>query len=163
MPPLEFAQSFSDVQLAKLLQVATFLLVPLALLFLVLIYKLVMLLQHAVDFVQVARFDVLPLLQDARHITHHVSHLTQQVNDGVASVQRTVDKAAPLMNKARQGTRKAGTGIMEGFFYVADAVMRARHKMKGHTSSATSTSAAAVPVTRPVATPAPLNPHDPTL
>jgi hypothetical protein len=130
MAPLEFAQSLSDVQLAKLLQVATLMLIPVGLVMLLLLYKVITLLQHGLDFVNIARFDLIPLLQDARHITSHVSSLTQKVDSGVTTVQNTISKASPLLNKTKTGAKAVGYNIISSLFDKVDAMLAEKSNTK---------------------------------
>jgi hypothetical protein len=123
MAQLEFAQSLSDVQLAKMLQVATLMLIPVGLVVLLLLYKIIVLLQHGLDFINIARFDLVPLLQDARHITHHVSSLTQKVDSGVSNVQNVMSKASPLLSKTKTGAKAVGYTIINSLFDKVDAML----------------------------------------
>lgn len=135
MAQLEFAQSLSDVQLAKMLQVATLMLIPVVLVLMLLLYKVIVLLQHALDFVNIARFDLIPLLQDARHITNHVSHLTQKVDTGVSNVQNVITKASPLLNKTKTGVKAVGYNMVNSLFDVVDDMLAKRKKQTSNTTS----------------------------
>jgi hypothetical protein len=96
-----FAHSLADVQLAKMLEVGTLLLIPVGVLLALLLYKSLFLLQHALDFVNIARFDLVPLIQDLRAITSHTARLVEQVDSGVDLIQRSVGKGASALNQAK--------------------------------------------------------------
>jgi hypothetical protein len=95
-----FTQSISDIQLAKMLQVATLLLIPVGVLFVLLLYKLLSLMQYALDFFNIARFDLIPIIQDARAITAHAAKLSKQVDDSTEKIKSTVDKVKPYVTNA---------------------------------------------------------------
>ena len=107
-----FTQSLSDIQLAKMLQVATLLLVPVGVLLVLLLYKLLSLLQYALDFFNIARFDLIPIIQDVRAITAHAAKLSNQVDAGVKKVNKSVDKIKPALgNVSEMG--KTGIGKLK--------------------------------------------------
>ncbi len=96
-----FAHSLADVQLAKMLEVGTLLLIPVGVLLTLLLYKSLFLLQHALDFVNIARFDLVPLIQDLRAITSHTARLVEQIDSGVDLIQRSVGKVPSVLNQAK--------------------------------------------------------------
>ena len=96
-----FANSLADVQLAKMIELLTLLLVPVGVLLALLLYKSLFLLQHALDFINIARFDLVPLIQDLRAITSHTARLVEQVDSGVDLIQRSVGKGASALNQAK--------------------------------------------------------------
>ncbi|MFN9691608.1 MAG: hypothetical protein ACK551_05870 [Vampirovibrionales bacterium] len=96
-----FANSLADVQLAKMIELLTLLLIPVGVLLALLLYKSLFLLQHALDFVNIARFDLVPLIQDLRAITSHTARLVEQVDSGVDLIQRSVGKVPSALNQAK--------------------------------------------------------------
>jgi len=117
-----FANSLADVQLAKMLELLTLLLIPVGVLMALLLYKSLFLLQHALDFVNIARFDLVPLIQDLRAITSHTARLVEQVDSGVELIQHSVGKGASALNQAKSwglsgfcGLKKWATTAWEGW------------------------------------------------
>ena len=100
-----FAHSLADVQLAKMLEVLTLLLIPVGVLFALLLYKSLFLLQHSLDFVNIASFDLVPLIQDLRAITSHTARLVEQVDSGVDLLQRSVGKVPSALKQAQSWGR----------------------------------------------------------
>jgi|GEM_PF-6204031 len=118
MAPQLFTQSLSDMQLANMLQVATWLLVPVGILLVLLLYKLSSLLQYALEFFSIARFDIVPIIQDARIITAHAANLSKKVDSGAQTVQDTVDKVKPYITNAgsygKLGIHKLKLMVVDG-------------------------------------------------
>ncbi|XVJ50842.1 MAG: hypothetical protein HEQ32_01630 [Vampirovibrio sp.] len=93
--------SLADIQLAKLLEVMTLLLIPVGVLLALLLYKLVFLLQNALDFVTIARFDLIPMIQDLRAITSHTAKLTEQVDSSMDFIQHSVGQVKPALSQLK--------------------------------------------------------------
>lgn len=106
-----FAHSLADIQLAKLLQVLTLLLIPVGVLLALLLYKTVFLMQQVLDFVNIARFDVVPMIQDLRAITSHTAKLAEQVDSSVSLVQRSVGKVNPALKHATSWSLEKLSGL----------------------------------------------------
>ena len=96
-----FANSLADVQLAKMFELLTVLLIPVGVLLALLLYKSLFLLQHALDFINIARFDLVPLIQDLRAITSHTARLVEQVDSGVELIQRSLGNVPAVLNQAK--------------------------------------------------------------
>lgn len=108
-----FAHSLADVQLAKMIEVLTVLLIPVGVLLSLLLYKSLFLLQHALDFINIARFDVVPLIQDLRAITTHTARLVEQVDSGVELIQRSIGNVPVVFNKAKSWGLSGLCGIKQ--------------------------------------------------
>jgi hypothetical protein len=137
-----FADSLADVQLAKLLQVLTLLSIPVGVLLTLLLYKTLFLMQQMLDFVNIARFDVVPMIQDLRAITSHTAKLAEQVDSSVSLVQRSVGKVNPALKQVKSwGIEKiSGLGAwiaseLKGFVQSKTSTAKAKQASAPSTSS----------------------------
>jgi hypothetical protein len=128
MAPEIFIDSLSDEKLANFLQVATILLAPVGVLLALVLYKIISLLQHTLDFVNIAKFDVIPILQDVRLITAHTAKLSKQVDDGAQGIKSAVDKARPYVSNAgaygKLGVHKLRTAFLDGASFLLKALSK---------------------------------------
>lgn len=120
-----FAHSLADVQLAKMIEVLTVLLIPVGVLLALLLYKSLFLLQHALDFINIARFDLVPLIQDLRAITSHTARLVEQVDSGVDLIQRSLGNVPVVLNKAKSWGLSGLCGLKQWASHTLDQWLEA--------------------------------------
>ncbi|MEB3245626.1 MAG: hypothetical protein VKJ06_06550 [Vampirovibrionales bacterium] len=104
-----------EQQLGLLTMVAWIVLIPVAALLCLLLFRLITLLDAVKSFVDSARYDVDPLLQHLRATASHVEALTEKAKSGVSSVESGVRALPSQMGSGAkslaQGMRFAGTRL----------------------------------------------------
>ena len=112
MPVLLPAGSLVDLQLAKLFSVIGILAVPLGVLALLVLYQLLLVTISSLECLNMAKYEVTPILQHFKHIAEQVDDISTRVNGGVKAVEgsmnRTVAAAQPLL---KGGEQLAGKGF----------------------------------------------------
>ena len=98
-----------EVQLSLLMMVAWVLLIPIGVLFCVLLFRVITLLDTTHAVIDAARIDLTPLLSSLRETASHVEALTQKAQDGVESLERSAKAVPPLVGK---GFRELGVQLV---------------------------------------------------
>lgn len=84
-------------ELAQLIRVSWIVLIPVGVLLAVVLYKLAMLLHSVLDFITVARYEVVPALQDLRATAEHVESVSTRVAAGLRTMEEGMANARPAL------------------------------------------------------------------
>jgi hypothetical protein len=99
-----------EIQLAQLVNVAWVLLIPVGVLLALVLYKVLALLQAGLEFVTIARYDVVPMLKEVRETLVHVEAVTSRVSGAVQQVERVAHQAKPFLQRSGN---QASTGLQK--------------------------------------------------
>ncbi|MFM7389653.1 MAG: hypothetical protein ACKO34_03385 [Vampirovibrionales bacterium] len=118
--------SLADTQLANLLYVALLFFVPIALLLLMVLFRVWNVLHTLWDVLVHARTELIPLLQDARRTAEHVEGMTGSLKESVVCLQHSPSQLLGWLQTAGQ---QAKHWMGEGLQQVPTWVQRLRQSL----------------------------------